>query len=117
MELRDQQRLRKILEYCEDIQATVRRHGASYDAFMDDRDYQHAVSFCVLQIGELVGGLSEEYRKATKSRIQWQEIKGMRNIIAHNYGSIDLEIVWDVATINVPELGLFCRDQLSGTEL
>ena len=116
MQLRDRQRLTKILEYCEDIQASVQRHGTSYDAFLADRDYQHSISFCVLQIGELVGGLTEEYRSATRSHIQWQEIKGMRNIIAHNYGSIDLEIVWDVATINVPELIRFCGEQLSDTE-
>lgn len=66
MVLRDRQRLTKILEYCGDIQAAVRRYGPSYDTFQTDRDYQHSISFCILQIGELVGGLTEEYRDATK---------------------------------------------------
>lgn len=113
---RDQQRLAKILEYCEDIQATVRRYGASYETFLADRDYQHSVSFCILQIGELVGGLTEEYRNATKEHVQWNEIKGMRNLVAHNYGGIDLEIVWDVATVDAFELSRFCREQLAGTK-
>ncbi len=55
MVLRDRQRLEKIAEYCEDILAAVARYGSSYDTFQSDRDFQHSVSFCILQIGELVG--------------------------------------------------------------
>ena len=54
MVLRDRQRLEKIAEYCEDILAAVARYGSSYDTFQSDRDFQHSVSFCILQIGELV---------------------------------------------------------------
>ncbi len=113
MELRDRQRLTKIKEYCEDIQATVLRYGPSFDVFQADRDFQHSISFCILQIGELVGGLTEEYRNATKNHMQWHQIKGMRNIVAHDYGGINLEIVWDVATVNIPELNQFCSEQLA----
>ena len=113
MQLRDQQRLEKIKEYCSDILATVRRCDDSFDTFKADRDYQRSISFCILQIGELVNGLTEEYRSATKDRVQWQQIKGMRNVVVHNYGSIDLQVVWDVATIDIPTLGRFCEEQLA----
>lgn len=116
MLLRDQQRLTKIKEYCEDIQAAIHRYGNSFDIFQSDRDYQHSVAFCILQIGELVGGLTEEYRNATKSHMQWHQIKGMRNMVAHDYGGINLEIVWDVITINIPELYEFCKNQLTDSE-
>ena len=32
------------------------------------------------------------------------QIVGMRNIIAHDYGSIDCRLVWEAATTRVPDL-------------
>lgn len=116
MVLRDHQRLEKIAEYCVDIQSALARYGSSFDAFQSDRDFQHSVSFCILQIGELVGGLTEEYRSETKNHVPWHQIKGMRNLVAHDYGGINLEIVWDVAAADIPELLRFCNSQLSDVE-
>jgi uncharacterized protein with HEPN domain len=31
-------------------------------------------------------------------------MRGMRNIVAHDYANVDLKIVWDVATIHVREV-------------
>lgn len=114
MQLRDRQRLQKIRDYCMDIRATVCRCEESFDIFQADRDYQRSISFCILQIGELVNGLTEEYRNATRDHVQWQQIKGMRNVVVHNYGGIDLQVVWDVATADIPELNQFCDEQLAG---
>lgn len=116
MRLRDKQRIQKIEEYCEDIQTTVRRYGNSFEIFQADQDYQHSVSFCILQIGELVNGLTDEFRSRTKERIQWQQIKAMRNIVVHDYGHIDLEVVWSVVVVNIPELKQFCHEQLGAEE-
>ena len=113
---RDQERLFKIKEYCEEIRATIQRYGASFEIFQTDHDYQRSISFSILQIGELVGGLTDEYRNRTKSHIMWHQIKGMRNIVVHDYGSVKLKIIWDVATINIPELSQFCEEQLSNIE-
>ena len=116
MLLRDKQRIEKIKEDCEGIQATVRRYGDSFAIFQTDQDYQHSTSFCILQIGELVNGLTEEFRKETRARMQWQQMKAMRNIVVHDYGHIDLEVVWSVITVNIPDLKLFCQEQLSSEE-
>ena len=40
----------------------VNRFGKSYDTFSNDPVYRNAVSLCILQIGELVGNLSEAFR-------------------------------------------------------
>ena len=85
---RDQQRLEKIIDYCRQIKSTVVRYGDSLEQFQTDVDYQQSVSFSVLQIGELVNGLSEEFKAATSSEMQWHQIRGMRNIVVHGYGSI-----------------------------
>lgn len=36
-------------------------------------------------------------------------VRGMRNYVAHEYGSIDLDVVWFVATNSIPELRRFCE--------
>ena len=90
----DLQRLEHIRDYCDEIQKTIERYGNSFEIFDDDADYQRSVSFCILQIGELSGRLSQEYRQATASRIQWGPIKGMRNLVAHSYGSMSRDIIW-----------------------
>jgi hypothetical protein len=30
-------------------------------------------------------------------------MRGMRNIVAHDYGNVDPKIIWEVATIHIPE--------------
>ncbi len=116
MQPRDRQRLTKIAEYCEDIQGAVARYGPSFEAFKADIDYQYSVSFCILQIGELVSNLSEEYRNATMDQIQWQKIRGMRNIVVHDYGNVDLNTVWEVTTASIPQLYNFCQEQLNSIQ-
>ena len=112
MQLRDQQRLVKIKEYCEDIQTSMDSFDHSFSLFCENNMYQFSVAFCLLQIGELVGKLTEEYRAATKAQIPWPQIKGLRNVIVHDYGSIDLEGIWRTITNSIPELYRFCREQL-----
>ena len=67
----DLQRIQHIRDYCEEIRKTIERYGDDFAVFDQDPDYQRSIAFSILQIGELGGSLSEEYRKATSSRVQW----------------------------------------------
>ncbi|MBR2593845.1 MAG: DUF86 domain-containing protein [Firmicutes bacterium] len=113
MQLRDTLRIARILNYCNDIEAVIERFGNNYDIFVSDKDYHDVVAFRILQIGELSSGISEELRNATSKDMNWQQIKAMRNIIAHHYGKIELAIVWDAAVNDIPELKTFCEEYLS----
>ena len=62
---------------------------------------------CILQMGELVNHLSDTF-KADHPEGPWHKIRGMRNYVAHEYGTIDLEVVWYAATVSVVELKRFC---------
>lgn len=108
----DLQRLAHIRDYCVEIQKTIARYGNTFEVFDRDADYQRSVSFSILQIGELSGGLSPEFRKATANHVQWGPMKGMRNLVAHNYGSMSREIIWETATTDIPALKKFCDDLL-----
>ncbi len=116
MQSPDIQRLKHIRDYCLEIEKTIARYGNDFSVFDKDVDYQRSVSFCILQIGELSGGLSEEYRRATAKRMQWGPIKGMRNLVAHNYGSMSRDIIWETATMDIPALKDFCEEQLTGAK-
>ena len=108
----DLQRLEHIRDYCDEIQRTIARYGKSFEIFDSDPDYQRSVSFCILQIGELGGRLSPEFREATADRIQWGPIKSMRNLVAHSYGSMSRDIIWETAVTDIPVLRAFCAEQL-----
>ncbi len=114
MQTPDLQRLKHIRDYCNAIEQTIARYGDAYDVYLNDPDYQRSVCFSIFQIGELSGGLSEEFRKATSERIQWGPIKAMRNLVVHSYGKIDHSIVWETAKNDIPSLKKFCVEQLEG---
>ncbi len=113
----DLQRIERIRDYCREVQKTVSRYGQSFETFDTDADYQRSIAFCILQIGELGGGLSLEYRQKTASRIQWSLIKGMRNLVAHSYGNVNRNILWETAVTDIPVLQTFCEEQLAQAQV
>ena len=42
-----------------------------------------------------------------------KQIIGMRNRIVRGYDTINLEIVWNTANENIPELKSYCKEILS----
>ena len=80
MQPRDQQILLHILDYCEDIEQHLNSFDHSYEAFLSTPIFQHSIAFCILQIGELVGKLSNELRIATAHEINWRAIKDLEEL-------------------------------------
>lgn len=109
----DLQRIKHTRDYCKAIAQTIERYGRSFEVYAADADYQRSVSFSILQIGELSGVLSAEYRQATATRVQWGPMKAMRNLVAHNYGKMDQSIIWETATVDILALLQFCEEQLA----
>ena len=104
---RDLSILRHIQSYCVQIEATVARFGDDACAFQGDFVYRNAVAMCLLQIGELAEHLSEEYRNE-HPQMPWRQIKALRNIIAHNYGSVDADTAWEIVHEDIPVLREYC---------
>ncbi|MBO4914377.1 MAG: DUF86 domain-containing protein [Oscillospiraceae bacterium] len=109
----DLQRIAHIRDYCVEIEKTIERYGKTFEVFNQDADYQRSVSFSIMQIGELSSKLTEEYRSATASRIQWGPVKGMRNLVAHDYANVSQDIIWETAITDIPVLKAFCEEQLA----
>ena len=113
MQPRDERILEHILDYCDDIAQDLSSIESSRDAFMANTTIQRSIAFCILQIGELVGKLSEELRAETTTEINWASIKAMRNIVVHDYGNVELDEVWDAAMDDTPVLNAFCEEHLA----
>ena len=62
-----------------------------------------SIMFRVIQIAENSMKLDEDFQKKN-SHILWRAIRGMRNMIVHNYGTVDLSIVYDTVANSIPEL-------------
>jgi len=99
--------LKHIISYCDEINEAMSRFGASYAALQADKMYKNAVAMCILQIGELTTHLSDEF-KANNNAMPWRDIKNMRNIAAHHYGSFDTEKLWETISEDIPELQSYC---------
>jgi len=108
---RDLSIISHILAYCIEIEQTAAHFGNTFESFDSDKIYRNAATMCILQIGELAGRLSEEF-KETHPSVPWRSIKAMRNIAAHAYGSISIPDVWDTITHDIPTLKAYCRQIL-----
>ena len=73
---------------------------AEYDA---SEDFQIVLAYLIQTIGEAASRVSAEARDQ-HPQILWKQIVGMRNRIVHDYMNIDADIVWEVATANIPTL-------------
>ena len=106
---RDIDILKKILKYCVEIDEANDDFGNSIEILNAKSSYKNAVAMCVLQIGELTNHLSDNF-KNTYSDMPWQDIRRMRNIAAHHYGSFDIGILWNTITDDIPALREYCED-------
>jgi uncharacterized protein with HEPN domain len=94
---RDRQIILALLNYIDGIYRTHTLFKNEKDIFLVNNDYQYSLAFAILQIGELVGNLDIEIKDKIK-------IKSLRNRIVHGYGSIDLDMLWEISHTNIKEL-------------
>ena len=71
--------------------------------FRGDMQKQDAVIRRIEIIGEAAAHLNDATRQAVPE-LPFRRMRGMRNIVAHEYANVDLNIVWQVATVHVPEV-------------
>ena len=98
---RDLAYLIDILQAARLVQAGIQ--GISKKVFFDDWMRQSAVIRQLEIVGEAAKRLSDDFRHAHQE-IPWRSIAGMRDILIHEYASVDLEEVWKAAQEDVPRL-------------
>ena len=113
------QRERDLVK-CEDMRIHAKQAcqflgSRSEVEFVADEMLQAAVIRCVEVIGEAARQVSQETRQRAP-QIPWSMIIGMRNVLAHDYGAVDLDRVYSVVSDQLPELIDHVGDLISTLE-
>ena len=95
--------LKKIIDYCNQVDEACALFNNNYDIFLSNSVFQNACCMCVLQIGELCKVISEELRNEERA-VPWKEWCGIRYIFAHQYSNLDCQSAWGTIQEDLPEL-------------
>lgn len=99
--------LNAIIECCDNLEHTLAQYQVDQDSFKSSHTIQASCAFDVAQIGEHVKHLSKTFVE-NHPEVEWRGIAGMRDIIAHDYGRINVDVLWHVVTEKVPILKVQC---------
>jgi uncharacterized protein with HEPN domain len=77
--------------------------GIDFAEYEKDRMRQLAVERCI----EITGEAARRVSAAVKDKrpdIPWRSIIGARNILAHEYADVSLDLIWVLVTRDIPAL-------------
>ncbi|MGO9473675.1 MAG: DUF86 domain-containing protein [Rhodomicrobium sp.] len=93
--------LRHIMKAIQGIEETLA--GRNYDDFKREWAIKHAVERGIEIISEASRRLPDE-ALASEPDLPWKQIKGIGNILRHEYHDISDDIVWDIVLHEIPRL-------------
>jgi uncharacterized protein with HEPN domain len=99
----DRERLADMLQAIQ--RATTYVADMSYEDFLEDIKTQDAT----IRTLEILGEASKDISSDLKTRfaeIPWRSIAGQRDKLIHNYFGVNLDIVWETITLDLPALEL-----------
>jgi len=94
-------RLKHMLEFAQEAVQGAQGHKRS------DLDEDHVWTMGLVKFIEVVGEAAAHVSEATRSQIPqipWAKIVGMRHRLVHVYFQVDLDLVWDTLTLDLPPL-------------
>jgi uncharacterized protein with HEPN domain len=106
MKRSDRARLDDILEAIDKIEEKTRDGRASFDR---DEMVRVWVLHHLEVLGEASRGLSLEC-KERMPEVPWTRIGGLRNFLAHEYFSVEADIVWNVVEKELPFLKKWVKE-------
>ena len=91
----------KIIQDLEFI--VLHMNNVCIEELNDNEILLDSMLFRMIQLSENAKKLSDSY-KMNNSNIPWNAIYGLRNRIVHDYGSVDLNVVYETLKNDIPEL-------------
>lgn len=101
---RDADLVADILDATQRIESYIR--GMTFEEFEKDTKTQDAVVRNIEIIGEAVKLLSGRFKREHPD-VPWKQMAAMRDVIIHRYFGVALDIVWKVATKDLPEAAAY----------
>ena len=95
-----------IIKHCEKINEKM--VNLTREEFDINEDILQIICFNIMQIGELAKNFDNTFINKY-SDVPWRQIKGMRDKVAHGYGTIDKERVWNTALYDINPLLNYCN--------
>lgn len=86
--------LKFIIEHMKDV---------DLEALSENEVLLDSMLFRTIQLSENAKKLSDEYKQRRK-QIPWNAVYGLRNRIVHDYGNVDLNVVYETLKNDIPEL-------------
>jgi len=75
----------------------------TFEQYLENEEFRMSIERGVEIIGEAARHVSDEFVKSHPA-IPWRAIRAQRHILAHEYGEIQHDKIWRVATEHVPAL-------------
>ena len=97
----DQYYIQKIVTDIEFIIAHTA--GLTIEQLEDNEVLVDSVMFRLIQVSENSDKLTESFKDQHKE-FPWRAMKGLRNRIVHEYGNVDMSVVYDTIQNDIPEL-------------
>ena len=98
---KDEDRLRHMLDAAETVLKFTAKKKRS------DLDTDEKLALALVRLLEVIGEAARHVSEETRRRfpdIPWKEIAGTRDRLVHGYFDVDLEIVWQITTRDLPPL-------------
>ena len=92
------QKIKQDLEFI-----VIHMHEIDVEELNENEILQDSMLFRMIQISENTKKLSDEYKQA-RCDIPWNAVYGLRNRIVHDYGNVDIKIVYETLKNDIPEL-------------
>lgn len=92
------QKIRKDLAFIVDHMRNVSIQELNANEVLLD-----SMLFRMIQLSENAKKLSEEYKRMY-SNVPWSAIYGLKNRIVHDYGNVDLKVIYETLKNDIPEL-------------
>ncbi|OON99663.1 MAG: antitoxin [Epulopiscium sp. Nele67-Bin004] len=97
---RDLQIIIKIIKEIEVIELFI--DNMDFERFVDDERTKRATCMTLINIGELVKNLTDEFR-SKYNKIPWRAIAGLRDVTAHKYQTLKIEDIWITLIQDIPK--------------
>lgn len=97
----DEVRLRHMLD------AARKAIAFTQNRIRTDLDNDEILALAVVRLIEILGEAAKNVSQTTKDRfpeIPWRQIAGTRDRLSHAYFDVNLDIIWDIVTSNLPPL-------------